>query len=344
MDEKEWRTCRFTINGLVHKVQFNQATIDNLFLPFLRRMTKLQQAAKRRIVVYLAAPPGTGKSTLALMMEKLSLTHDELTPVQALGLDGFHYHGDYIRSHKIERDGQQIPMSMVKGCPETFDVEHLQEKLAQLKDIDLRWPIYDRSIHDVVEEVVTVRRPIVLLEGNWLLLGEDRWQRVRSFADYSLFITADPIMLRERLIERKMEGGLSREAAEKFCNQSDRANVMRVLRKSWPADETWQLLPDGDYQLKGKIIPTKLVDRVALWQKPDVTIDNTLLGGVNRRLSTTTAGRNYLYENGYAEGLSVARRSILKKLYQTGTMSSKAIMETFRLTADELHDILTKDQ
>ena len=339
MDEKEWRTCRFTVNGLVHKVQFNQSTIDNLFVPFLRRMTKLQQAAKRRIVVYLAAPPGTGKSTLALMMEKLSLTHDELMPVQALALDGFHYHSDYIYRHTVQRDGRQIPMSAVKGCPETFDVERLLEKLEQVKALDIRWPIYDRNIHDVVEEIVTVRRPIVLLEGNWLLLGEDRWQRVRSFADYSLFITADPLALKARLIQRKMSGGMSRSAAEQFYQQSDRVNIERVLRRSWPADETWQLLPDMDYQLKGKIIPTKLVDRAALWQKPDVIIDHSLLGGVNRRLNADGA-ENALYENGYAEGLSMARRSILRKLYQSGSMSSKAIMDTFRLSAEELAAIL----
>ena len=341
MDEKEWRTCRFTVNGLVHKVQFNQATIDNLFLPFLRRMTKLQQAAKQRIVVYLAAPPGVGKSTLALMMEKLSLTSDGLVPVQSLALDGFHYDSDYIRKHTVERDGRQIPMNAVKGCPETFNVEHLLEKLQQIKTMDVRWPIYDRNIHDVVEEIVTVRRPIVLLEGNWLLLGEDRWQRVRSFADYSLVITADPLALKDRLIRRRMSGGVSRAAAEQFYQQSDRVNIERVLRRSWPADETWQLLPDMDYQLKGKIMPTKLVDRVALWQKPNVVIDNSLLGGVNRRLSADGA-ENTLYENGYAEGLSMARRSILRKLYQSGTMSSKAIMDTFRLSAEELADILRK--
>lgn len=135
MDEKEWRTCRFTVNGLVHKVQFNQATIDNLFLPFLRRMTKLQQAAKQRIVVYLAAPPGVGKSTLALMMEKLSLTSDGLVPVQSLALDGFHYDSDYIRKHTVERDGRQIPMNAVKGCPRPLMSNTCWKNCSRLK----RW-------------------------------------------------------------------------------------------------------------------------------------------------------------------------------------------------------------
>ena len=38
MADKQWRSCRFMINGLAHKVQYNQATIDKLFVPFLQRM------------------------------------------------------------------------------------------------------------------------------------------------------------------------------------------------------------------------------------------------------------------------------------------------------------------
>ena len=185
-----------------------------------------------------------------------------------------------------------------------------------------------------------VRRPIVLLEGNWLLLGDDRWLTVRNYADYSLFVGAEPQDLKERLIQRKMMGGKSREEAEIFYRNSDRVNVERVLKKSWPADETWQMLSDGDYQLRGKMMPNRMVNREVLWKKPDVTIDNSLLSGINRRISAEKGDVGALYKNGYAEGLSHARRAILRKLYQDGTMSSKAIMETFDLTDEELQQIL----
>lgn len=340
MGGKVWRTCRLTINGLGHKVQYNQATIDNLFIPFLRRMTKMQQTLGKRLVIFLVAPPGTGKSTLALLLEKLSQTDPSLEPIQSIGLDGFHYHSDYIRKHYVEREGKKIPMAAVKGCPETFDVEHLVEKLETVRLADIRWPIYDRSIHDVVEEVVKIRRKIILLEGNWLLLGEDRWQKIRSYADYSLFIGAEPRDLKERLIERKMAGGKSREEAERFYRESDRLNVERVLKKSWPADETWQMLGDGDYQLKGKIMPVNRVDRDAMWKRPNVSMESSLLGGINRRMDVESGGEGNLFKNGYAEGLSAARRTILRKLYLDGSMSSKAIMETFDLSPEELKEIL----
>ena len=232
MNDKVWRTCRLMINGLAHKVQYNQATIDTLFLPFLRRMSKMQQKLGRRMIVFLAAPPGVGKSTLALFLERLSNTDEEIVPVQALGLDGFHYPNSYLASQSIERDGKVIPLSAIKGAPETFAVEKLMGKLTDARKNNVRWPIYDRTIHDVLEDMVTVKRPIVILEGNWLLLGEDKWQNVRSFADYSLFVSAEPQDLKERLIRRKIAGGSTMEAAKKFYQKSDRLNVERCLKKS----------------------------------------------------------------------------------------------------------------
>ena len=190
-----------------------------------------------------------------------------------------------------------------------------------------------------MEEIVTVRKNLIILEGNWLLLGEDRWQNVRSFADYSLFISAEPADLKERLIRRKMAGGSTMEAAKKFYQKSDKLNVERCLKKSWPADETWHMLPDGDYQLKGKIVPTRRIDRNALWKKPNVQLDNTLLGGLNNR----NAGQGIqppLYDEGYAHGMEEARKAILRKLYESGTMSSKAILDTFQVTAEELSEII----
>ena len=339
MQEKIWRTCRLMMNGLAHKVQYNQATIDNLFLPFLRRMSKMQQKLGRRMVVFLSAPPGVGKSTLALFLERLSNTDAELVPVQALGVDGFHYPNSYLNTHNIEKEGKIIPLSAIKDSPETFAVYKLIGKFTDMRKQDVRWPIYDRTIHDIVDEIVTVRRPIVLVEGTWLLLGEAGWQNVRSLADYRLFISANPLDLRERIISRKIAGGSTPEAAEKMYRLNERLDIERCLKKSWPADETWLLLTDGDYQLKRRIMPTRMVDRNALWKKPDVQIDNTLLGGLNNR----NAGQGIqppLYDEGYAHGMEEARKAILKKLYESGTMSSKAILDTFRVTAEELRDII----
>ena len=88
----------------------------------------------------------------------------------------------------------------------------------------------------------------MLIEGNYLLLKETGWTNVRVLGDYSVFIDAEPELLRERLIARKVAGGKSREEAEAFYNFSDSKNIERVIKNSARADEIWKLLPDGDYE------------------------------------------------------------------------------------------------
>ena len=345
MADKLWRTCRLMINGVAHKVQYNQETIDMLFLPFLRRMTSLQQKQGRRILVYMVAPPGAGKSTLALLLEKMSQAGEGMEQVQSIGLDGFHYPAAYIASHTVNRGGKELPMSAVKGCPETFDVNRLREKLQAVKERDVRWPVYDRRRHDVIEEVITVRRNIVLLEGNWLLLRDSDWQDIYTFADYTLFITAKPENLRNRLIQRKVRGGLSLQDAEKFYETSDRMNVQRVLERSWLAQETWRLEPDGDYAIQVDAPkPIQMVNRMALWKQPDVrrSEEDIMIDRIQRQLAAYHAGDGGKagYAEGYAQGLAAARREILRGLYNDGRMSSKELLSTFDLQPEELADIL----
>lgn len=244
---KKWLNYELTVNGLIQNIKYNQETVEQLFLPLLRRLTEMHKKSNQRTILFLVAPPATGKSTLTLFLEKLATETDDLTPVQAVGMDGFHFHADFIKSHSIIRNGQKIPMSEVKGCPETFDVDKLKNKLAALRLNDVAFPIYDRQIHDVIDDALQVTGKIILFEGNWLLLKDEKWRNLRQFADYSLMIQADPSILKQRLIQRKMQGGLSLEAATSFYEKSDSYNVERTLNHSDAADETWKMLDDNDY-------------------------------------------------------------------------------------------------
>lgn len=248
---KEWMNYELTVNGLIQHVQYNRATVEKIFLPLLKRLTEIHEKTARRVILFIATPPATGKSTLTLFLEKLSTETAGLITVQAIGMDGFHYHADFINANSITRDGQKIPMREVKGCPETFDVDKIQSKLTELKNRDALFPIYDRKIHDVIEDAVKVSGKIILFEGNWLLLKDDRWRELRQYADYSLMIRADASLLKQRLIQRKIQGGLSLEAATAFYEKSDSYNVGRTLNDSVDADEIWQMSADNDYILRG---------------------------------------------------------------------------------------------
>ena len=186
MHEKRWRDYEMTVNGLPQKIRYNANTVEGLFLPLLHRLTELQKHENRRILAFLAAPPATGKSTLLLFLEQFARQHEELTRVQPRGMDGFHHPNRYLETHTILRDGVEIPLKSIKGAPETFDVARLAAKLRAAKEGATPFPVYDRRIHDVVPDALTVDAEILLVEGNWLLLDEKPWRDLRALADYTL--------------------------------------------------------------------------------------------------------------------------------------------------------------
>ena len=137
----------------------------------------------------------------------------------------------------------------VKGCPETYDTRKLRQKLECIKTGNILWPIYDRNLHDVVEDQTEVTKDIILIEGNWLLLKQDPWESMQQYADYKILILAEEQMLKERLISRKQKGGLSRKEAEDWYINSDSKNVTRVLKDSCQEhlDLLLQVEQDNDY-------------------------------------------------------------------------------------------------
>lgn len=244
---KEWKEYLFKVNGFEMTAIYNEDTIQKVFLPLLKQLQQLQKEKKERIIVFMAAPPAVGKTTLCEFLEYLSKQDQEFTDIQALGLDGFHYHSDYINSHDAIVLGEKVPMKQVKGCPETYDTEKLRQKLEKIKTEDILWPIYDRNLHDVVEDQIKVEKNIVLIEGNWLLLKEEPWKTMQQYADYKILILAEEEMLKERLISRKEKGGLSREEAVAWYQNSDSKNVTRVLTDSLQGDLLLKVEEDNDY-------------------------------------------------------------------------------------------------
>ncbi|MDU1320689.1 MAG: nucleoside/nucleotide kinase family protein [Clostridium botulinum] len=242
---------KFLVNSFEINASYYEEDIKNIFIPLLKQLTNMKKNKNERLLVYLAASPGVGKSTLASFLEILSRNNKDTLEIQAIGLDGFHYPQEYIKNNKVIVDGKEVPMAEVKGSPETFDLDKLKSKIKALKNENVKWPIYDRSLHDVVEDQILVTKDIALIEGNWLLLDEDKWRELKEYCNYSIFIKADESMLKERLIQRKIKGGLSQEDAVKFYEKSDSKNVKRVLNNSLNADLQLELLNNGKYKTRG---------------------------------------------------------------------------------------------
>ena len=139
-------------------------------------------------------------------------------------------------------------MVEVKGAPETFDLEALTQRVKSLAAGETTgWPVYDRLLHNPVEDAVRVDGDIVILEGNYLLLDMDGWRDLASCADYTISVRADEGMLRERLIGRRMKTGVSREESIRFVDFSDMPNVRLCLNSSLPADLQLEIDSRGEY-------------------------------------------------------------------------------------------------
>ena len=221
----------FNVNGLEIHAAFSQRDREAVFVPLLQRLTRLQQEKQGRIVAFLAAPPAAGKSTLCLYLEKLSRETAGLAPVQSVGIDGFHFTNAYLRSHFIKRNGETIPLSKIKGAPETYDVEKLK---FCLEHPGANWPIYSRKLHEPVENALEIREDILILEGNWLLLDEAPWNSLSC--DYSVFWAADSPDQLERVVQRKIMGGFAEDEARNFVMQNDLPNIRRCMEHSRRGD------------------------------------------------------------------------------------------------------------
>ena len=201
------------INGIDVNAYYSDKTLNVLFVPLLEHMAEMHTEKQTRIVTMIAEPPGAGKSTLVSFLEYLA---------------------------------REIIPEKIKGAPVTFDLEALRKKTAELTEGNVcTWPRYDRILHNPVEDAITVTSDIVLLEGNYLLLDLDGWRELSAYADYTISISADEGLLRERLIKRRIATGAEREKAEEFVDFSDMANVRLCLEKTGKADLDLEITHDG---------------------------------------------------------------------------------------------------
>ncbi|MEX3018276.1 nucleoside/nucleotide kinase family protein [Kluyvera sp. STS39-E] len=230
-----------TVNGLQIEAHYHDDEIEKVHKPLLCKLAQLHAAnPARRTIIFLSAPPGTGKSTLTTFWEHLCRRDADLPEIQTLPMDGFHHYNSWLDAHNLRP---------YKGAPETFDVAKLAQNLQRIREGDGTWPQYDRQTHDPQEGAVQVTAPVVIVEGNWLLLDDDSWRTLAKYCDFSLFIHAPAHVLRDRLVGRKLAGGLSQAEADAFYLRTDGPNVQRVLENSLPANLTLEMTEDGAYRI-----------------------------------------------------------------------------------------------
>lgn len=227
----------FNVNGAIIDASFKEEDIENVYIPLLKEWEDLQKKENRRIVVFIAAPPGCGKTTMTYFFESLSKQYCS-NHVQALGIDGFHFPQEYLQNHYIMLEGKRTRLIDIKGHPKTFDVKKLEDYIIDALQKNVMWPYYSRKLHDVVENAIKVDSDILLLEGNYLLYKELPWSNLKQYASSTLFVNMDKDILVGRLINRKIMTGRSEEEAEEFVRYSDSRNIDLVINNSSVPDHT----------------------------------------------------------------------------------------------------------
>ncbi|MET9507886.1 nucleoside/nucleotide kinase family protein [Streptomyces flavidovirens] len=185
----------------------------------------------RRRILGIAGPPGAGKSTLAAHLV------DHLDGLAVLvPMDGFHLAGA-----ELERLGRTDR----KGAPDTFDAAGYAALLARLRtpgspDTVVYAPAFDRAIEEPVAGSIAVPGPhdvpLVVTEGNYLLLDEGPWALVRDLLDEAWYLELDQEERVRRLVDRHERFGKPRPAAERFVHASDEANARLVAEGRDRAD------------------------------------------------------------------------------------------------------------
>jgi pantothenate kinase len=197
----------------------------------VQRARALAKAGGRRILG-IVGMPGAGKSTLARRVA------DDLGPAAVyVPMDGFH-----LANHELLRLGRRDR----KGAVDTFDAAgfvHLLERLRATRAEVVYAPSFLREIEEPIAGWIPVAPdvPLVVSEGNYLLVSDGNWSPVRALLDEAWYVEMDDGLRIERLIARHAAFGKSAEDARRWALGTDQVNATLVAATRCRADVIVQL-------------------------------------------------------------------------------------------------------
>ncbi len=99
-------------------------------------------------------------------------------------------------------------------------------------------PQFRREIEEPIAGAIPVPRevPLVIVEGNYLLVDDGPWAGVRCLLDECWFVEVDEAARMDRLLARHRAFGRTPEAARAFASGSDQANAEVIAATRGRAD------------------------------------------------------------------------------------------------------------
>jgi pantothenate kinase len=184
-----------------------------------------------RFMVGIAGAPGSGKSTLAASLRDALKAMGETAVI--VPMDGFHF-DDVILNARGHRPR--------KGAPFTFDVAGFEVLLKRIRarEPDIAIPVFDRTVElsRAAADIVDATTRFVIVEGNYLLLRQKPWDRLRPLFDYTVFLDVPFTELERRLVQRWLDHGFDLAYAQNWAASNDLPNAREVIANSAAADTT----------------------------------------------------------------------------------------------------------
>lgn len=200
----------------------SQAIFEALPSVCAHRVTQLLATGKR-CMLGIVGPPGAGKSTLA---QALLETYG--SAMQVVPMDGFH-----LANSELDRLGRR----QRKGAPDTFDAAGYVNLLTRIKsqrfgDESIYAPEYRREFEEGIAGAIAVigTTPLIVTEGNYLLLDDAPWHRVREVLDEVWYVAVADALRRSRLVARHMRFGRSEQQALDWLASTDEPNARRIAQ------------------------------------------------------------------------------------------------------------------
>jgi pantothenate kinase len=177
-------------------------------------------AGPGRAVLGVTGSPGAGKSTLVEVL----LRELPAESVAHVPMDGFHLADVALR---------RLGRLQAKGAPDTFDaggyVALLRRLRADAEDM-IYAPAFERDLEQPLAGAIAVPRQVrlILTEGNYLLVDDERWNPVRRELAEVWFCDPDPEVRTAQLVARHVQFGKDPEHARAWVQAVDEGNAALV--------------------------------------------------------------------------------------------------------------------
>ncbi|KZE42931.1 nucleoside/nucleotide kinase family protein [Microbacterium sp. T32] len=184
-----------------------------------------------RFLLGIAGSPGSGKTTLATALVAALNARNPGTAV-ALPMDGFHLANATL--DRLDRHDR-------KGAIDTFDGWGFLALLHRVRTETghtVFAPSFRREVDEGIagEIAIEPEARVVVVEGNYLLVEDGPWARVRDALDEAWFCSAPSAVREVRLVERHTRHGRTVEAATAWAREVDGVNAALIEATRGRAD------------------------------------------------------------------------------------------------------------